>query len=146
MKATFLAVLLTLSSVALVGPAAQADPISDPTRTSYSLGVMTLAYFPLTPDGQNIDIGVTGDVGDPVTTIRAKTDAISGNLTNFLSKGTDYHGYADASASPVLTFHIVDTKEFDTAVPTVANPFYSAPGNPYARRASYPRIMNGVNV
>jgi len=64
MKATFLAVLLTLSSVALVGPAAQADPISDPTRTSYSLGVMALAYFPLTPDGQNIDIGVTGDVGD----------------------------------------------------------------------------------
>lgn len=146
MRVTSLAVLLTLSSVALAGPAAQADPIGDPTQTSYSLGVLTLAYFPLTPDGQNIDIGVTGDVGDPVTTIRAKTGAITGNLTNFLSNGTRYHGYADASASPALTFHVVDTKEFDTAVPTVANPLYSPPGNPYARRPDYPRIMNGVNI
>lgn len=34
-------------------------------NTSYNLGVLVIKYFPLTANGQNIDISVTGDIGDP---------------------------------------------------------------------------------
>ncbi|NUP53180.1 MAG: hypothetical protein HOW97_38545 [Catenulispora sp.] len=119
---------------------------SDPTQTSYSFGVLVLKYFPLTADGQNVDIHVTGDVGDSVASLRAKTDSITSNLVTDLAKGTQYHGYANPAAPASYAYHVVDTKEVDTAVPSVANPYYSPPSNPYAVRPDYPRIMTGANI
>jgi hypothetical protein len=133
------------ASHAHAAPAA-VSPTTDPTQTNYSFGVLVLKYFPLTSDGQNIDINVTGDVGGSVSSLRAKTDSITTNLVADLAKGTEYHGYANPAATPSYTYHVVDTKEIDTAVPTVSNPFYQPPSNPYPVRPNYPQIMNSANI
>ena len=130
------------------GPAVSpaAAQTADPTQTSYSFGVLVLKYFPLTADGQNVDITVTGDVGDPVASLRAKTDSITTNLVTDLAKGTEYRGYANPAAVASYAYHVVDTKELDTAVPSTANPYYNPPSNPYAVRPDYPQIMNAANI
>lgn len=108
----------------------------------YGLGVLVLKYFPLTADGQNIDLGVTGDVGDPVATVRTRVDAITANLVQALARGSTYRGYADPAAQPSLQYSIVDTKEFDTAVPSIASTL-----NPsYPRRADYKAILRNVSI
>ena len=139
-----------LAAACALGPWSTTAPAlaqtADPTQTNYSFGVLVLKYFPLTADGLNLDINVTGDVGDPVASMRTKTDSITTNLVADLAKGTEYHGYANPAATASYAYHVVDTKEIDTAVPTVANPFYSPPSNPYAARPDYPRVMNSANI
>jgi hypothetical protein len=126
-------------------PAATVQPAADPTQTSYSLGVLVLKFFP-TADGTNIDSSVTGDVSGTIASYRTKTDSITSNLVSDLSLGSSYHKYANPSASPSLTYHVVNTVEYDNAVPTVANPFYNPPSNPYAVRPNYPVIMNSASI
>jgi len=84
--------------------------------TSYSLGVLVLKYFPLTSNGQNIDIGVTGDVGGSYASVRQHTVDITNNLLADLPKATEYLGY-NHNDPPALTYHVVNTIERDTAVP-----------------------------
>ncbi|HEU4965945.1 MAG TPA: hypothetical protein VFT53_00500 [Candidatus Saccharimonadales bacterium] len=84
--------------------------------TSYSLGVLVLKYFPLSNGGQNIDIGVTGDVGGSYASIRQHTVDITNNLLVDLPKATEYLGY-NHNDPPALTYHVVNTIEHDTAVP-----------------------------
>lgn len=141
-----LAVVLALGPVASIGAAAPARAATpDLTQTSYSLGVLVLKYFP-TADGVNVDQSVTGDVGGTVASLRDKTTSVTSNLVSDLSAGTQYHGYANPSAPAALSFNVVDTLEYDTAVPTVANPFYNPPANPYAARPNYPSVMNTANI
>jgi hypothetical protein len=120
-------------------------PAADPTQTSYSLGVLVLKFFP-TADGTNIDSSVTGDVSGPIATYRAKTDSITSNLSSALSRGSTYRGYANSPGTPSLTYHVVNSIEHDNAVPTVANPAYNPPSNPYAVRPDYPAVMNSANI
>jgi hypothetical protein len=156
-KALFGAVAAAAAVTAWAGPSAAAvsraravpaavSPATDPTQTNYSFGVLVLKYFPLTSDGQNIDVNVTGDVSGSLASLRAKTDSITANLAAALAKATEYHGYANPAATPSYAYHVVDTREIDTAVPTVSNPFFSPPSNPYAVRPAYPQIMNSANI
>ena len=108
------------------------------TDTSYNMGVLVIKYFPLTSDGQNIDITVTGDVGDPYTTIKQRTVDITNNLVTGLSKASIYLGYKNSTASPSLTYQITDTKEYTQAVPTKSTPV--------PRYPDYPGIMSSHNI
>jgi hypothetical protein len=119
--------------------------INDPTQTSYNLGVLVLKFIP-TADGVNIDTSVTGDVSGTVAAMRAKTDSITANLVNLLSAGSAYHKYSNSSAPPSLTFHVVDTHEWDSAVPTAANPHYNGTTDMYRVRPDYNQIMNNVSI
>jgi hypothetical protein len=92
-------------------------PVVSGKNTSYNLGVLVLKYFPLTSNGQNIDIKVTGDVGDPYSTIRQKTIDVTNNLLTFLPKATTYLPASYPGDKPSLTYHVVATKEYTQAVP-----------------------------
>jgi Mannanase, galactose-binding domain-like len=108
--------------------------------------VLVLKYFPLTPDGQYIDIGVTGDVSGPLATLRAQTDAMTANVADALTRGTEYHGYADPAAQPSLTYQVIGVREYLTKVPTIPNPTYNPPSDPYRVRPDYPGIAATINI
>ncbi len=108
----------------------------------YQMGVLVLKFYPLTADGQNIDLAVTGDVGDPLPVIQARVDAITGNLVADLARGSAYRGYENPAAPPSLTYSIVDTKELHSAVPTLPSTL-----NPsYPLRANYDAILRDVSI
>jgi hypothetical protein len=109
------------------------------TRT---IPVVVLKYFPLTQDGQNIDINVTGDVGDPLVDVQARVDAMTTRVAAALSEGSKYRGYVDSGATAEATYTVVDTKEFHTPVPAVPSSL-----NPsYPMRADYTSIMASIDI
>ena len=144
--ARLLAVLVILQSmITVIGGATANATIADPTQTNYDLGVLVLKYIP-TADGVNIDTSVTGDVSGTVAEMRSKTDQVTANLEHYLSVGTAYRQYANSAATPSLTYHVVNTLELDTAAPTVPNPNYDPPGNPYKVRPDYNQIMTNAGI
>jgi len=116
-------------------------PIVTGKNTSYSLGVLVLKYFPLTSNGQNINIAVTGDVGDPFSTIKQRTTDITNNLLQDLPKATTYLADQYPGNSPSLTYHIVNTIEHDTAVPINSTIHSGFPTYP-----DYYGIMQSSNI
>ncbi len=102
------------------------------TNTTYDLGVLVIKYFPLTSDGQNIDIVVTGDVGGSYQTVRQHTSSVTTNLFSMLPQATKYLGYSNSSAQPSLNYSLVDTKEYTQAVPMLTDG---------SRRPNYNQIM-----
>lgn len=112
------------------------------TDTSYSMRVLVLKFFPIAPDGRHIDITVTGDVGDLVSVIKQRVNSIDSNLVADLTEGSAYHGYADPSAPPALSYRIAAKFEFDQAVPTELDQ-----GNPnYPVRPDYRLIMKQNHI
>lgn len=107
------------------------------TDTSYNLNILVIKYFPLSANGQNIDIAVTGDVGDPYTTIQQRTVNVTNNLKASIEKGSRYLGYKDPNVSPALTYQIIDTKEYTAAVPMLSDG---------TRRPDYSGIMTTHNI
>lgn len=119
-------------------PAAAID-----NSTSYAMGALVLKYFPLTADGRNIDVAVTGDVDEPAAVVKDRVNSITSGLTELLTAGTVYRGYGDPSALPAIRYTVIDTKEFDTAVPTVPN----FPADPnYAVKPDYRGILDGAGI
>ena len=90
-------------------------------ESSYSMNVLVIKYFPLTPDGQSIDVSATGDVSGSYSTIRQKTISVTNNLKVALQKASSYLLYRNSGALPSLIYTIVDTKEFTQAVPMLAD-------------------------
>ena len=107
------------------------------TDTSYNMGVLVLKYFPLTTDGQNINITVTGDLGDLYTTIKQRTVDVTNNLKVSLEKATKYLGYKDSTSQSSLIYQIIDTKEYTQAVPMLTDG---------TRRPDYHKIMTDHNI
>jgi Cell wall binding domain 2 (CWB2) len=138
--AVVLGALMVLPTLPMTASAAAAP--ADPTDTHYQIGVLVLEYFPLTADGQYIDINVTGDVGGLYSDVKANVESMTAALPGLLSEGTRYQGYANATAQPSLTYSIVGTIERDTPVPAVPSTFNPA----YPYRADYPTIFNGLNI
>jgi hypothetical protein len=90
-------------------------------NTSYNMGVLVLKYFPTVVNNgvEDIDISVTGDVGDTYSSVRQKTTDMTNDLVSSLEKATTYLGYKDTSAQPSLNYNIVNTVEYKTAFPTI---------------------------
>jgi hypothetical protein len=107
------------------------------TNTSYNMGVLVIKYFPLAANGKDIDITVTGDVGQPYSTIKQKTDSITQNLLNLIPKSTKYLGYVNPNAPASINLNLVDTKEYTQAVPMVFDG---------SRKPDYYKIMNDHNI
>ena len=104
--------------------------------------VVVLKYFPVTGDGQNIDIDVTGDVDGPLADLQARVIGMTAGVANALSDGSTYRGYADSSAEPGVQYSIVDTIEIHTPVPSVPSTL-----NPdYPKRADYASIMDSLSI
>jgi hypothetical protein len=105
----------------------------------YTVNVLVLKYFPLAPNSQNIDINVTGDVGDSYTTIRQRTVDTTNNLRSAIEKGTKYLGYSNPNAQSSVSANIVDTKEYMQAVPI--KPTHGIPTTP-----DYSYVLNTNNI
>ena len=103
-------------------------PDDCPVMGSYDMSVLVIKYFPLTADGKNIDIAITGDVGEPYPLIRQRTIDITDTLAVSLGRATSYLGYKDPNAQPALRYLVVDTQEHTEAFPlkpgTTATPDY----------------------
>jgi hypothetical protein len=112
------------------------------TGTSYNVGVLVLDYFPLTSNGQNIDIGVTGDVGGTYASVKANVTAMTTALPELLSAGSSYRAYANPLSKPSLTYSIMSTREIDAPVPKVASNLNAA----YPYRADYASIFSGLDI
>jgi hypothetical protein len=98
-------------------PLSHSSPTPSTVPAVYTMNVLVLSYFPLTVDGQTIDIQVTGDWGEPYQSTLLKTREQTQNLKNALEKGTKYLGYKNPAAPSSLKYTILDTKEYTTAVP-----------------------------
>ena len=110
-------------------------------NTSYTLGVLVIKYFPLTSNGQNININVTGDVSDSYSYIRQHTTDVTNNLLADLPKATKYLGYHYGGNLPSLGYHVVATFEHKQAVPIDST---SHPDHPTA--PNYNLIMTQHNI
>jgi len=131
-----------LSGATSLGPVGRPSPVQAVTSAPYSIGVLVIKYFPLTADGQNIDISVTGDVGGSAASVEANVAAMTDRLPQLLSQGTEYRGYENPTAPPSVTYRIVDTVQFNTPVPVIPSTFNSN----YPMRADYHTIMSNVGI
>ncbi len=104
-------------NVPIPTPAPTPAPTPGDTNTSYNYNVLVLSYFPLTANRQNIDINVTGDVGDPYSVIRQRARDETNNLKSYVENGSRYLGYSNPSAQPALNLTIFNSIEYETAVP-----------------------------
>lgn len=107
------------------------------TDTQYNMGVLVIKYFPLTSNGQNIDISVTGDVGESYAIVKKRTDDVTNQLKISLEKASTYLGYKDPNAVPSLKYTIIDTKEYTQMVPIL---------NDGKRTPDYNNIMLSHNI
>ncbi len=107
------------------------------TNTTYNMGVLVIKYFPLAANGTDIDIAVTGDVGQPYNVIKQKTDTITQNLINLIPKSTKYLGYSNPNAPASIKLKVVDTKEYTQAVPMLIDG---------SRKPNYYKIMSDHNI
>lgn len=115
------------------------SPTPSGISSAYQMNVLVIKYFPLTKDGKNIDIAVTGDVGESYEMIRQRTIDVTINLKNALERSTQYLGYKDSKTLPSLMYNIVDTKEYTKAVPI-------KPRRESIRYPDYYGIMVGHNI
>lgn len=88
---------------------------------SYDINVLVIKYFPLTADRKNIDINITGEVGDRYDVIKQKTVDITNNLISVIGKASSYLGYKNPLAKPALRYHVSDTIEHEVKVPFSPN-------------------------
>jgi len=77
--------------------------------------IVIVKYFPI--DGDRIDVRVTGDWGDLLSSTREKTERITWQTIAALEEGSRYHGYKDKNAKPSLKYKILDVKEFLQPLP-----------------------------
>lgn len=103
----------------------------------YEMNVLVIKYFPLTSNGQNIDINVTGDVDGFFSVIKQKTVAITKNLVTALEESSRYLGYKDPKSESSLKYTIVDTVEHKKA-------FLIEPGT--TNKPNYNKVMKDHNI
>ena len=109
--------------------------------TSYNLGILVIKYFPLTSDGQSIDMTVTGDIGGSYASVRQHTVDITNGLLTFLPKATRYLGYKYGGDQPAINYRVVATLEHTAAVPIDATIHSGHPTYP-----DYYGIMSSHNI
>lgn len=129
----------TSTPVATVIPLASLTPQPSPASqfTPHQMNVFVLSYFPLTSDGQTIDIGVTGDWDAPYSTTLQKTRDQTNNLVAALERGTKYLGYKNTRAQNSLSYKIIDVKEYTKAVPMLSDG---------SRRPDYKKILSDHDI
>jgi hypothetical protein len=83
----------------------------------WTVPILEIRYFPVTADGNKIDINVTSNVSAPLETIRAKCDRMTSQAMEALSEGSRYHAYSNPAAKPSITLKVLETKEYLEPLP-----------------------------
>src|SRR5437870_3214171 len=63
------------------------------TKAPWTIPVLVINYFPLTPDKKNIDIKVTSNVGAPLNEIEAKCKKQTKETITALEEGSRFRAY-----------------------------------------------------
>jgi hypothetical protein len=87
------------------------------SKPPWTIPVLVINYFPLTEDGQNIDIRVTSNVGEPRQEIEAKCREMTGQVIQALEEGSRFRPYRDPDAPPSLKYKVVDSVTFYEPMP-----------------------------
>jgi len=103
----------------------------------WSVPILVLRYFPVTPDGQKIDIKVTSNVDAPLADIKAKCDRMTKEAMEALTEGSRFRPYTNPEAPPSLKYTVVDSFDYLEAMPH--NP--KKKGHP-----DYIRILQRANI
>ncbi len=115
----------------------QSSPATAPTSQSpttsgaarFTIPVLLVHYFPVR--GNQLDRGVTGDVGGTLVQVRAHTARTTQQVVDALTAGSRYHGYKDQSAQPSLHYQIAESIEFLEPLPTWPKPGHRVPMTDY---------------
>lgn len=87
------------------------------TKARWTVPVLVLRYFPVTADGDKIDIAVTSNVGAPLQQIKEKCDRMTREAMEALEQGSRFRAYNNPDAPPSLDYVLVDTIDYLEAMP-----------------------------
>ena len=122
-----LSLLAVAASLALCAPAvAQGNEKKEEEEAVWTVPVLVIKYFPLTPDRKRLDPKVTGNVGAPLEEIRRKVERITREACEALEEGSRFRAYKNPRALPSLRYAVIDTKEFLEAEPVSKKKFGGA--------------------
>jgi len=111
------------------------DPEKNYANQLWEVKILQLVYFPLTNDGLTLDIGVTGDVGETLATMRAFVDEQSALTIAALEEG----------CHETIAYRIVGRIEINEGYPLTRGTDFRASGyNPPL--VDYKAILNRFNI
>lgn len=130
-----------LAPLCVVAPRAVAQPA---TRTSnnavWTVPVLVVGYFPLTPDGRMIDTNVTTNVGGSLEAMRQKCNRMTRETMAALEAGSRFRAYRNRAARASLRYQIVGAIEYLEPLPR------SAKKTGESWLPDYNAIMNRINI
>lgn len=108
------AAMTLLASAARAGESPKERPT---TKAPWTIPVLVVHYFPLTPDGKNIDRKVTSNVGAPLPEIAAKCARQTCEVIKALEDGSRFRAYRDPKAPASLKYVVAGSITYHEAVP-----------------------------
>ena len=118
-----------LALLFLSGTARQSNAASQGLPDQFTVPVLVIHFFPT--NGQNIDIGKTGDWGQSLAATREKTQRQTREVLQALEEGSRYRGYLKTNANPCLKYQVDGSLEFLSPLPTVAKAGHGVPMTDY---------------
>lgn len=107
-----------------------------PLPEPWQIPVLEIRYFPVTPDGQKIDIAVTSNVSASLSEIRQKCDNLTQKIITSLEEGSRFRAYKNSAAASSLKYKIIDKLEF----------LEPLPHSRYKKFPDYKKILERVNI
>ena len=86
-------------------------------KASWNIPVLVLYYFPVMPNGKQIDKSVTGDVGAPIEAVRRRCERMTMETILALQEGSRFRAYLYPDALPSLSYKVVGVKELQEELP-----------------------------
>lgn len=90
---------------------------AEPDDGPWTVKVLSVRYFPLTPDGLRTDLAVTSNVDMTLEEVRAKCDRLDREVGETLEEGSRFRAYRNPAAPPSLRYEIVGTIEIREPMP-----------------------------
>jgi hypothetical protein len=137
LRATLPCVVGVILSAGVQGMAAL-PTASDSIPEKFLIPILVIQYFPT--NGANLDVRVTGDIGDSLEAIRTKTERQTREAIAALEKGSRYRAFLNSNAAPVLHYQVVGHAEFLEPLPTWRKPGHETP------MTDYHEILRRVNI
>ncbi|HEY5913756.1 MAG TPA: hypothetical protein VJA21_24470 [Verrucomicrobiae bacterium] len=118
--------------LAVQGAGAAIHPrASEIVPDNFVIPILVVHYFPT--NGANVDVRVTGDVGESLEAIREKTRRQTREAMAELEDGSRYRGFVDSNAVPALRYEVAGSFEFLEPLPTWSKPGHRTPMTDYRK-------------
>lgn len=114
------------------------SPLEAAPVAAMEIPVLLIHYFPL--KNGHIDRSVTGDIEGPLEQIRRHCTQSTQRIIEALEGGSTYHGYKNPAAQPSLHYRVLDSLEFQEALPTWHKPGHRVP------MTDYNALLHRVNI